>query len=56
LVAGDGDYLPLIEEVKRLWKLVYVWFFEAGLHPSIRLVADHFADLTGPLLQDCSTK
>ena len=56
LVAGDGDYLPLIEEVKRLGKLVYVWFLEAGLHPSIRLAADHFVDLTNPILQECCTK
>ena len=27
LVAGDGDYVPLAEEVKRLGKLVMVQFF-----------------------------
>ena len=27
LVAGDGDYVPLITEVKRLGKVVYVVFF-----------------------------
>jgi hypothetical protein len=36
LVAGDGDYLPLIDEAKRLEKLVYVWFFSDGLHESIK--------------------
>lgn len=56
LVAGDGDYLPVIEEVKRLGKLVYVWFFEDGLHPSVKLAADHFTDLTNPLLDECSYK
>ncbi len=57
LVAGDGDYLPLIEEVKRLGKLVYVWFFAVeggGLNPSIKMAADYFADI-GSLLDECST-
>ena len=27
LVAGDGDYIPLISEVKRLGKVVYLVFF-----------------------------
>jgi uncharacterized LabA/DUF88 family protein len=56
LVAGDGDYLPLVEEVKRLGKLVYVWFFEAGgggLNPALKLAADHFADI-GLLLTHCT--
>lgn len=38
LVAGDGDYVPLIAEVKRLGKVVYVAFFEeSGLSPELRL-------------------
>src|SRR5262245_6026602 len=38
LVAGDGDYMPLVEEVKRLGKIVYVAFFTgdgAGLNPDL---------------------
>jgi hypothetical protein len=43
LVAGDGDYVPLLEEVKRLGKICVVAFFEAeGLNPELRLVADYF--------------
>jgi len=48
LVAGDGDYVPLIQEVKRLGKNVFVSFFGdgAGLAKEVRLVADRFQDLT----------
>ena len=47
LVAGDGDYLPLVEEVKRLGKRVHVWFFaDDGLNPRLRLTSDEFLDLT----------
>ena len=27
LVAGDGDYIPLISEIKRLGKVIYLVFF-----------------------------
>jgi len=34
LIAGDADYVPLVEEVKRLGKVVYVLFFVSnGLSP-----------------------
>jgi uncharacterized LabA/DUF88 family protein len=47
LIAGDGDYVPLVEEVKRLGKLVHVWFFEReGLNPALRLASDRFFDLS----------
>jgi len=45
LVAGDGDYVPLVREVKRLGKTVGVAFFEesgAGLNDELRLSADVF--------------
>jgi hypothetical protein len=45
LVAGDGDYVPVVEEVKRLGKWVIVAFFdeESGLSPRLRRAADHSA-------------
>lgn len=47
LVAGDGDYVPLVEQVKRFGKLVYIWFFEAeGLSPKLKLASDWYRDLT----------
>jgi NYN domain len=41
LVAGDGDYIPLVREVKRRGKLVYLAFFEReGLNPELKLESD----------------
>lgn len=52
LIAGDADYVPLVEEAKRLGKLVYVWFFEQeGLNSELRLASDSFLDLTSLFLQ-----
>ncbi len=48
LVAGDGDYVPLVEEVKRLGKVVHVAFFGGkgrGLSPDLRLASDRFWEL-----------
>jgi uncharacterized LabA/DUF88 family protein len=45
LYAGDGDYVPLVEEVKRLGKLVYTLFFEKWTHDELRLASDGFVDI-----------
>lgn len=47
ILAGDGDYVPLINEVKDLGKLVYVTFFseENGLNPALQLASDMFIDI-----------
>jgi len=46
LVAGDGDYVPLVEEVKRQGKLVVCAFFkDHGLNDGLRLVCDEYHDL-----------
>lgn len=43
LVAGDGDYVPMVNEVKRIGKVVYVAFFrDYGLNPALRLAADQY--------------
>lgn len=43
LVAGDGDYLPLVEEIKHAGKLALLWFFDdASLSPQLRLACDAF--------------
>lgn len=43
LFAGDGDYVPLVEEAKRIGKTVCVVFFSSqGLSNSLKLAADHF--------------
>lgn len=54
LVAGDGDYVPLVEEVKRLGKLVFVYFFESVTSPELKLCADGFSDITDEFIK-CAT-
>lgn len=39
LLAGDGDYVPLVNEVKRLGKVVYSVFFKSSTE--LRLASDH---------------
>lgn len=52
LFGGDGDYVPLVHEVKRLGKLFYVAFFDDGtLSRELKLAADRFIDLRGMLTQ-----
>lgn len=47
LVTGDGDYLPVIEEIKRLGKMVVVLFFAyCGLNSELRLASDAFIDVS----------
>lgn len=47
LVAGDGDYVPLVNAVKQAGKMVVVSFLkEYGLNDSLRLAADDFFDLS----------
>lgn len=47
LFGGDGDYIPLVEEVKRLGKLVYVAFFDdENLSAELKMAADRFFDLS----------
>ncbi len=45
LVAGDEDYVPLIQEVKRSGKQVALWFFEDGLSHHLKRESDLFMDI-----------
>jgi NYN domain-containing protein len=45
LVAGDEDYVPLVEAVKIEGRRVFVWFLEDGLSPVLRRIADRYTDL-----------
>jgi hypothetical protein len=49
LVAGDEDYVPLVEAVQREGAQVHVWFVENGISPMLRRAADHYVDL-GPII------
>jgi len=46
LVAGDGGYVPIVNEVKRLGKKVLVSFFGAeGMNADLKLAGDHSNEL-----------
>lgn len=54
IFAGDADYVPVVEAVKRLGRHVVVGFFGgpgAGLSDELRIAADDFVDLTGVLVR-----
>jgi uncharacterized LabA/DUF88 family protein len=43
LVAGDGEYVPLVQELKRLGKIVYVVFYgNQGTDAQLRRASDKF--------------
>jgi hypothetical protein len=50
LVAGDADYIPLVEAVKRLGKLVWVGFFDPVAHREMMLVPDWYTSMDAWLL------
>ena len=41
-MTGDGDYLPLLLEIQRQGKQVFVAAFSAGLNPMLKRRADQF--------------
>jgi len=48
LVTGDGDYIPVVREVQRVGKAVYLIGFdhpEGGLNRDLRLASDQFFDM-----------
>ena len=45
LIAGDQDYLPLLQELQQRRLAVFVSFFENGLGPKLRAEADFFFPL-----------
>lgn len=45
LCSGDGDFVPLVNEIKRLGKMVIVTAFPSGLSPKLKLAADKFFPL-----------
>jgi uncharacterized LabA/DUF88 family protein len=45
VLSGDGDFLPLLQEVSRNGKQVWLAAFSSGLNRRLRYVADEFIDL-----------
>jgi len=55
IFAGDGDYVPVVDAVKRLGRHVIVGFFAGdghGLSDDLRIAADEFVDLEPRLIRD----
>jgi uncharacterized LabA/DUF88 family protein len=58
IIAGDGDYVPVIEELKRMGRTVYVAFFtedQAGLNEELRLCCDKFFTLSPVFVKSWQT-
>ncbi len=45
LIAGDEDYVPLVEAIKREGLIVVLWFLNDGLSPVLKRAADHYFDI-----------
>jgi uncharacterized LabA/DUF88 family protein len=45
ILSGDGDYLPLVEEVGRRGKEIYMSAFSSGLNEQLRSSVDLFQSL-----------
>jgi hypothetical protein len=47
LVCGDGDYVPVVEEIKNAGRRVVVVFFNEanGLNTELRIAADRYIDI-----------
>ena len=51
LLSGDGDYAPLLDEVKRAGVLVYVSAFSDGFSSHLKDRADSVYELDGTTWQ-----
>ena len=51
LFSGDGDFVPLIREVMRRGKQVYVMALSDGLNPELQVTADGFGLLDSKIFQ-----
>ena len=45
IATGDGDYLPLLDEITRSSKQAYLAAFSSGLEPSLKTRVEQFIDL-----------
>ena len=52
LVAGDEDYVPLVDAIAAEGRRLVVWFFKDGLSPALRRRADHYFDLSTFFFKD----
>lgn len=52
LVAGDEDYVPLVEAVKNEGRQVVLWAIESGLSSVLKKTCDHYFDLGNILFRE----
>jgi uncharacterized LabA/DUF88 family protein len=52
LVAGDEDYVPLVQAVQAEGRRVALWFVSDGLSGALRNAADHFWNIGELLLEE----
>lgn len=52
LVAGDEDYIPLVDAVMAEGRRVVIWFLDDGLSSALKNKADYYFDLGEVLLSD----
>jgi uncharacterized LabA/DUF88 family protein len=52
LIAGDEDYLELVNEVKRYGPIMCGSYFSEGLSPRLKLAFDHFQHISHPAKDD----
>lgn len=52
LVTGDGDYIPVIKDVMRQGKQVYIAALSSGLNKDLPHIGDHFFNLDGMFFND----
>ena len=45
LVAGDVDYVLLVQAVQAEGRGVHLWFIQDGLSPKLLHAVDHFSDI-----------
>lgn len=56
LISGDGDYAPVLDEIKKMGKKVENAFLKSSRSNALRSVCDVFIDLDKELLADCLRK
>jgi uncharacterized LabA/DUF88 family protein len=56
LVSGDGDYAPVLEEIKKMGKRVENAFLRKDRSDALRRVCDIFIDLDDNFLSECLIK
>lgn len=55
LVAGDEDYVPLVEAVQREGRQVALWMLESGLSPALKKACDHYWNIGEALFTEAGS-